>query len=250
MTPDDPIIQIRGLHKSFGENHVLRGIDFEVPVGSTVVILGASGSGKSVMMKHMIGLLRPDRGEVIIDGEDITQLPEHEIQRVRTKFGMVFQHAALFDSMTVFENVAFPLNEHEKVSVDETRRRVAEKLESVGLGGTEEMFPPELSGGMRKRVGLARGLILDPAIVLYDEPTTGLDPISTNDVDEMIIDARNAFNVTSVVISHDIASAFKVATRVSVLYDGRIVAEGTQEEVKAHPHPHVQEFLGTWFGKN
>ncbi|MDF1563384.1 MAG: ABC transporter ATP-binding protein [Deltaproteobacteria bacterium] len=247
----EPIIKIRGLHKSFGDHHVLRGIDLDIEAGSTVVILGASGSGKSVLMKHMIGLLKPDAGQVLVDDEDIVSMGESELQRVRQKFGMVFQQAALFDSMTVFDNVAFPLREHSRrMPLKEVRERVAEKLGAVGLSGTEEKLPAELSGGMRKRVGLARGLVLDPKIVLYDEPTTGLDPLTTDDVDEMILEARRAFEVTSVVISHDIASAFKVATKLAVLYHGEIVAEGNQDELRAHPHPHVQEFLGMWFSKN
>lgn len=247
----EPIIRIRDLHKSFGENHVLKGVNLELEEGSTVVILGTSGSGKSVLMKHVIGLLKPDSGRVIVEGEDVTDYGERDWQRVRNKFGMVFQGAALFDSMTVYENVSFPLREHYRdMAEDEIRRRVRERLEVVHLEGTEDVYPAELSGGMRKRVGLARGLVMDPKIVLYDEPTTGLDPITTDDVDEMILQAREAYNVTSLVISHDIASAFKVATKLAVLYDGVIVAEGTGPELRAHPHPHVQEFLGTWFGKN
>ncbi len=248
---DEAIIRIEDLHKSFGGNHVLKGVDLEVEHGSTVVILGASGSGKSVLMKHMIGLLRPDSGRVFVEDEDIVQVSERELERLRRKFGMVFQGAALFDSMTVYQNVSFPLREHfRRMPEDEIRQKVAEKLEVVGLSGTEDKFPAELSGGMRKRVGLARAVVMDPKIVLYDEPTTGLDPITTDDVDDMILQARDAFGVTSVVISHDIASAFKVATRLAVLYDGQIVAEGTGDELRKHPHPHVQEFLGTWFGKN
>jgi phospholipid/cholesterol/gamma-HCH transport system ATP-binding protein len=247
----DPIIRIEDLHKSFGEHEVLKGVDLDIEEGATVVILGASGSGKSVLMKHMIGLLRPDSGHVIVDGEDIVSMRETELQSVRKKFGMVFQQAALFDSMTVFENVAFPLREHHRrMPMAEVRERVRQKLEAVGLAGTEDKMPSELSGGMRKRVGLARGLVLDPKIVLYDEPTTGLDPLTTDDVDEMILEAREQFQVTSVVISHDIASAFKVATKLAVLYDGKIVAEGDQEALRAHPHPHVQAFLGMWFSKN
>jgi len=247
----EPIIRIRGLHKHFGKHHVLKGVDMDIEEGSTVVILGASGSGKSVLMKHMIGLLKPDGGQVEVDGADISRMSERALQDVRMKFGMVYQWAALFDSMTVYENVSFPLREHYRdMEEDEIRARVSEKLEVVGLLGTESRYPSELSGGMRKRVGLARGLIMDPKIVLYDEPTTGLDPISTLDVDNMILDARRAFNVTSVVISHDIASAFNVATKLAVLYDGKIVAVGDQQTVRDHPHPHVQEFLGTWFGKN
>jgi phospholipid/cholesterol/gamma-HCH transport system ATP-binding protein len=251
MAADEPIIRIRGLHKRFGEHQVLKGIDLDVPTGSTVVILGGSGSGKSVLMKHMIGLLRPDEGTVEVAGQDITGLDERALQRARGRFGMVFQTAALFDSMTVYENVSFPLREHNrKMPEEEIYRRVSDKLAMLGLVGHEEKFPAELSGGMRKRVGLARAVVMEPAIVLYDEPTTGLDPITTDDVDNMILEAREALNVTSVVISHDIASAFKVATKIAVLYDGRIVAEGTPRELREHPHPHVQKFVGTWFSKN
>ena len=247
----EPIIRIRGLHKHFGKHHVLKGVDMDIEEGSTVVILGASGSGKSVLMKHMIGLLKPDGGQVEVDGADISRMSERALQDVRMKFGMVYQWAALFDSMTVYENVSFPLREHYRdMEEDEIRARVSEKLEVVGLLGTESRYPSELSGGMRKRVGLARGLIMDPKIVLYDEPTTGLDPISTLDVDNMILDARRAFNVTSVVISHDIASAFNVATKLAFLYDGNIVAEGTGPELRQSDHPFVDKFLGTWFGRN
>lgn len=248
---DDGIIQIVGVQKTFGDHHVLKGVDIDIEEGGTLVVLGGSGSGKSVLMKHMIGLLKPDAGQVIIDGDDISQMGERDLQEVRKKFGMVFQQAALFDSMNVYENVSFPLREHHRnMPESEIRSKVQEKLEVVGLAGTELKFPAELSGGMRKRVGLARAVIMDPKIVLYDEPTTGLDPITTDDVDDMILSAREAFNVTSVVISHDIASAFNVATKLAVLYDGKIVAVGDQQTVRDHPHPHVQEFLGTWFGKN
>jgi len=247
----EPIIRIRELRKRFGDKEVLKGVNLDIEAGSTVVILGASGSGKSVLMKHMIGLMRPDSGQVIVDGEDIGPMSERELQHARMKFGMVFQQAALFDSMTVFENVAFPLREHHRqMGLPEITERVGEKLAAVGLTGTESQFPSELSGGMRKRVGLARGLILDPKIVLYDEPTTGLDPLTTDDVDEMILEARAAFAVTSVVISHDIASAFKVATKLAFLYHGEIIAEGNQDELRAHPNEHVREFLGMWFSKN
>ena len=250
MPTEEPVISIRGVHKSFGDNHVLRGVNLDIYEGETVVILGGSGSGKTVLMKHMIGLLQPDEGQVFIEGEDISRYSEREMQRIRLKFGMVYQWAALFDSMTVYENVSFPLREHHrKMPEEEIRRRVEEKLSVVGLLGTEEKYPSELSGGMRKRVGLARGLILDPKIVLYDEPTTGLDPITTDDVDNMIIEAREAYDVTSVVISHDIGSAFKVATKLAFLYDGVIVEEGTQDDLRNSRHPHVQRFLRTWFEK-
>ena len=179
-----PMIEVVDLHKSFGENKVLTGINLAVPEGSTLVILGGSGSGKTVLMKHMIGLLKPDAGQVLIDTEDIVPLGAQELEVVRRKFGMVFQAAALFDSMTVYENVAFPLKEHKKLKEEEMRAIVAAKLGIVGLKNVEEKYPSDLSGGMRKRVGLARAIVLDPKIVLYDEPTTGLDPITTDYVDE------------------------------------------------------------------
>jgi phospholipid/cholesterol/gamma-HCH transport system ATP-binding protein len=247
---DEPLIRIRGLTRRFGDNEVLRGVDLDVRKGTTVVILGASGSGKSVLMKHIIGLLRPDAGSVTVDGEDLCAASDRDLDRIRRKFGMVFQMAALFDSMTVLDNVAFPLREHRKgLAEAEVRRIVAEKLRVVGLTGIEGKFPAELSGGMRKRVGLARAIVLDPMIVLYDEPTTGLDPITTDYVDEMILAAKRQLGVTSVVISHDIASAFKVADELAVLYKGVIVESGPPEVVRHSTHPHVREFLHTWFDK-
>ena len=245
-----PIIEIKDLHKSFGSSKVLTGIDLDIDEGSTCVILGGSGSGKTVLMKHMIGLLTPDSGRVVVDGEDVVGLGPEAWARVRRKFGMVFQAAALFDSMTVYENVAFPLREHSKVSEAESREIVRKKLGIVGLKGVEEKYPADLSGGMRKRVGLARAIVLDPKIVLYDEPTTGLDPITTDYVDEMILDAKRELGVTSVVISHDIASAFKVADKIAFLYQGQIVEQGPGPQLRKSQHPAVHQFLQTWFGKN
>ncbi len=246
-----PMIQIVDLHKSFGSHHVLSGITLDVPAGSTLVILGGSGSGKTVLMKHMIGLLKPDSGRVVVDGEDIVPLGPEGLERMRRKFGMVFQAAALFDSMTVFENVSFPLREHRKeLSEEQIRALVKEKLGIVGLKNVEEKYPADLSGGMRKRVGLARAIVLDPKIVLYDEPTTGLDPITTDYVDEMILDAKKELGVTSVVISHDIASAFKVADNIAFLYQGNIVDQGHPSKLRHSEHPAVKLFLSTWFGKN
>lgn len=244
-----PMIHIRKVHKSFDDNHVLRGIELEVAEGRTTVIIGGSGSGKSVLMKHMLGLLQPDEGQVIVDGEDISHLSERELVRVRAKFGMVFQQAALFDSMSVGDNVAFPLREHGQLKEAEIQEKVAEKLALVSLEGAERRFPAELSGGMRKRVGLARAIVLDPQILLYDEPTTGLDPITANNVDEMIMDAQQKLGVTSVVISHDIASSFRVGDHVAMLYQGAIVEQGTPDALRASDHPHVKEFLSTWFSK-
>jgi phospholipid/cholesterol/gamma-HCH transport system ATP-binding protein len=246
-----PMIEIVDLHKAFGAHQVLTGINLQIPAGSTCVILGGSGSGKTVLMKHMIGLLKPDQGKVIVDGEDIVPFGPQELERVRRKFGMVFQAAALFDSMTVFENVSFPLREHRKdLPEDQVRELVRQKLAIVGLKNVEEKFPSDLSGGMRKRVGLARAIVLDPKIVLYDEPTTGLDPITTDYVDEMILDAKRQLGVTSVVISHDIASAFKVADNIAFLYQGVIVDQGPPSQLRHSKHPAVNLFLQTWFGKN
>ena len=247
------MIEVLDLWKSFGDNHVLKGITLEVPKGTTYVILGGSGSGKTVLMKHVIGLLKPDRGTVRIDGIEMSALTGKALTEARQMFGMVFQGAALFDSMTVFENVAFPLTEKrrsDRLRADEIRARVVEKLKVVDLG--EEVldrWPAELSGGMRKRVALARALVSDPQIVLYDEPTTGLDPITTDYVDGMILNAKRKLGITSMVISHDIASAFKVADRLAVLYDGHLAAEGTPEEVRRSPDPFVQRFLSMWFEK-
>lgn len=251
MTSKPPVIQVVDLHKSFGDNQVLRGVNLEVEEGSTLVILGGSGSGKTVLLKHLIGLLKPDRGRVLIEGEDIVPLGAEELARVRTKFGMVFQSAALFDSMTVYENVSFPLREHRKLKDPEMRRLVGEKLAVVDLSpNIEDEYPAQLSGGMRKRVGLARAIVLEPKIVLYDEPTTGLDPITTAYVDQMIIDAKRKLGVTSVVISHDIASSFKVADNVAFLSDGVIVEKGPPQKLRSSQHPKLKLFLETWFGKN
>jgi phospholipid/cholesterol/gamma-HCH transport system ATP-binding protein len=245
------VIEVKNLHKSFGDHHVLQGIDIEVARGTTFVVLGGSGSGKTVLMKHVIGLLKPDEGSVFVDGVEISKLEGRELTEARRIFGMVFQGAALFDSMTVYENVAFPLHERQRnLRQDELRRRVVEKLKVVDLDeDVLERFPAELSGGMRKRVALARAVVHEPKVVLYDEPTTGLDPITTGSVDEMIMNAKQRLGVTSMVISHDIASAFKVADKLAVLYDGHIAAQGTPEEVRRSEHPFVRRYLSMWFEK-
>jgi len=245
------VIRVVDLWKSFGEHEVLRGIDLDIPKGSTCVILGGSGSGKTVLMKHVIGLLKPDRGTVFVDGIEIPRLEGKELTESRRMFGMVFQQAALFDSMTVYENVAFPLHERNRsMRQAEIQRRVIEKLRVVDLAeDVLRLYPAELSGGMKKRVALARALIHDPQVVLYDEPTTGLDPITTDYVDEMIVQTKQRLGVTSMVISHDIASSFKVADQLAVLYDGRIAAQGTPDEVRRSEHPHVKKFLSLWFEK-
>jgi phospholipid/cholesterol/gamma-HCH transport system ATP-binding protein len=250
MSDRMPMISVRDLYKSFGSHEVLSGVNLDVEEGTTCVILGGSGSGKTVLMKHVIGLLKPDRGQVFVEGEDVVPLSDLELERVRRKFGMVFQGSALFDSMTVYENVAFPLREHSKLSEQDMRKRVEEKLAIVGLHDVADLFPASLSGGMRKRVGLARAIVRDPKIVLYDEPTTGLDPITTDYVDEMILTAKVKLGVTSLVISHDVASAFKVADQIAFLSGGKIVAHAPPAKLRESTHPVVKLFLSTWFGKN
>ncbi len=242
----DPIqIRVRGVHKTFGPHHVLKGVNLDIYRHKINIIIGGSGQGKSVLLKHLIGLLKPDRGEILVDGVDIVPLKDHELNRIRRKFGMLFQYAALFDSLTVEENVAFPLVEHTKLSRKEIREKVREQLAVLGLEGIEKKYPAELSGGMRKRVGLARALILRPEILIYDEPTTGLDPLATKNVDDMIVDTARRFGVTSVVISHDMASTFRIGDHIAMLHGGVIVTSGTPEELLADPHPLLARFLET-----
>ncbi|HLV61410.1 MAG TPA: ABC transporter ATP-binding protein [Fredinandcohnia sp.] len=238
------VIEVVDLHKSFGKNHVLRGLNLTVEKGAIQVILGASGSGKSVLLKHIIGLMRPDSGRILVDGEDITRMSSRRIMEVRKKFGMVFQTSALFDSLTVGENVAFPLRVADvRLPEEEIRRIVAEKLALVRLEGIEDRMPAELSGGMRKRVALARAVAHDPEIVLYDEPTTGLDPITVESVNDLILETRRELGVTSVIISHDIESALFIADDIAVLHQGVIIFRGSPAEVRRAPHPYVQRFL-------
>ena len=243
------MIDLQDLYKSFSGFAVLKGINLQMHEGTTTVVLGGSGSGKTVLMKHIMGLFKPDRGRVMVDGEDISTMPRQQLSTFRERMGMVFQSAALFDSMTVGDNVAFPLREHTSLSESEIREKVKEKLAVVDLHDVEQKFPAELSGGMRKRVGLARAIIREPKIVLYDEPTTGLDPLTTESVDEMILHARERLSVTSVVISHDIGSAFHIADRIAVINEGRIVEEGTPAEVRKTQEPFTRQFLATWFGR-
>jgi phospholipid/cholesterol/gamma-HCH transport system ATP-binding protein len=247
---EPPMVDVRGLHKAFSGFQVLKGIDLQMPKGTTTVVLGGSGSGKTVLMKHVMGLFKPDRGEVIVDGQNVSKMSRQELAVFRERMGMVFQNAALFDSMTVGDNVAFPLREHGGHSEEEILRKVKEKLAVVDLYDVEHKFPAELSGGMRKRVGLARAIIRDPKIVLYDEPTTGLDPLTTESVDQMILGARAKLGVTSLVISHDIGSAFHIADQIAMLHHGVIVAQGTPAELRGCQEPHTKEFLATWFGRN
>ncbi|MCH6567537.1 MAG: ABC transporter ATP-binding protein [Nitrospinae bacterium] len=236
-------ITITDLHKSFGANHVLRGVNLTVEPGESMVVIGGSGSGKSVLIKHIIGLLKPDRGSILVDGEEVTTMRERQLKELRKKFGMLFQAAALFDSLTVGENVAFALVEHTRLSRAEIADRVREKLTLVGLPGTEDLFPAELSGGMKKRVGLARALAIEPEVILYDEPTTGLDPIMADAINDLIVEMRERFAITSIAITHDMVSAYKIGHRLAMLYQGKIIFTGTPEECKNTTDPMVRQFI-------
>lgn len=237
------MIKLVDIHKSFGKQKVLDGLNLNIDAGKTTVIIGRSGGGKSVLLKHIIGLIKPDSGQVLIDESDITRLSEKDLNEVRKKFGMLFQEAALFDSMTVGENVAFPLREQTKLKDEEIRQIVADRLRAVGLSGVEEKMPSQLSGGMRKRVGLARAMALHPQIILFDEPTTGLDPVLTEAINQLIIDTQKNFNLTCVVISHDIESIFRIGHKIAMLYEGRIIEYGTPEEIRASDNPVTKQFL-------
>lgn len=237
------MIEIRGLRKRLGAKQVLDGIDLDVATGETVVVIGPSGTGKSVLLKHIVGLMDADEGSILVDGEEVVGRRERDLNRMRRRFGMLFQGAALFDSMTVGENVGLPLVEHTRLDAEEVRRRVAERLEWVGLKGVEEMKPSSLSGGMRKRVGLARAIAMDPNFILYDEPTTGLDPIMADVIDQLIRNLQRRLGVTSIVVTHDLSSAFKVGDRIAMLLGGRIIFSGTPDDMRQSADPVVQQFL-------
>lgn len=237
------MIELKNIYKKLGKKEVLRGVDLQINAEETMVIIGGSGEGKSVLLKHMIGLMKPDQGEVFIDHENITQLTDTELNRVRSKFGMLFQYAALFDSMNVKENVGFALYEHTDLQEDAISKIVKEKLEMVHLSGIEPMMPAELSGGMKKRVGLARAIARDPKIILYDEPTTGLDPIHADMINNLIIELKERLKVTSVVVTHDMKSAFKIADRIAMLYKGKIIAIGKAKEFENPTDPLVRQFV-------
>jgi phospholipid/cholesterol/gamma-HCH transport system ATP-binding protein len=237
------MIRIVDLHKTFRGKKVLRGLNLDIKKGETVVIIGQSGSGKSVLIKHMIGILKPDKGEIFIDGTEICCLTEDEFYKLRRRFGMLFQGAALFDSLTVAQNVAFGLERYRDFSEMEKEEAVRESLAMVGLKGIENLMPYELSGGMKKRVGLARAIAYRPEIILYDEPSTGIDPIRADAINDLIIQMKKEIGVTSVVITHDMVSAYKIADRIAMLYEGQIIEEGTPDEIEKTENEIVQQFI-------
>jgi phospholipid/cholesterol/gamma-HCH transport system ATP-binding protein len=241
----DVIMELRDVHKSYGPKDVLRGANLKILRGEVLVIMGGSGTGKSVSIRHLLGLEKPDSGRVLIDGEDITDLREWQMYDVRMKFGMLFQSGGLFDSMNVFDNIAFPLLEHTDIRGEELRRVVEEALEMVDLPNTSHLMPVDLSGGMRKRVGLARAIVHRPEAILYDEPTTGLDPITADTINELIVSLQRRLKVTSVVVTHDIQSAFYVGDRIAFLNKGVFDWVGTMEEARSSDHEQLRQFLLT-----
>jgi phospholipid/cholesterol/gamma-HCH transport system ATP-binding protein len=237
------MIKLVDVHRSFGPNHVLRGCTLEVRDGETLTIMGGSGTGKSVTLKLMVGLLRPDRGEVYVDDQAISRLKEEELADVQRKFSYVFQGGALFDSLTVGQNVAFGLYNLKKMEKDKIPAFVRECLASVGLTGIEHLKPAELSGGMRKRVAIARAIAITPQYIVYDEPTTGLDPIMSDIINELIISVQKKLGATGVVVTHDMKSAFKISSRIAMLYEGRIIGVGTPDEIRNTKNPVIQQFI-------
>lgn len=240
---DEVIISLRDVHKSFGSKKVLNGLDLDVRRGEAVVIVGGSGTGKSVTLKHIIGLLRPDTGSINVLGNEITTLAPRKMNQVRRHFGMSFQEGALFDSMSVFENVAFPLRRHTKMTEEEIRSRVLECLDVVHLEGVEDKRPSELSGGMRRRVGFARAISLEPEILLFDEPTTGLDPVMSDVVADIILEMDERLQTTTITITHDMKIAFKIADRIAMLHKGQVIEQGSPEEFQRSSNPGVQQFI-------
>ncbi len=239
------MIEIKNLFKSFGKKEVLRGVDLQIEEGKTNVIIGASGCGKSVLLKHIVGLLKPDKGQILIDGEDIANMSEKQIYAIRKKFGFLFQSAALFDSMSVGDNVGIALRENTFMPKAEINKVVTEKLGLVNLPGTENLMPSELSGGMKKRVGLARALATNPQYILYDEPTTGLDPITSETIDELMesVALNKVLEVTSIIVTHDIFTVYEIGDRVAMMYEGKVHFNGTPEELRVTSDPIVRQFL-------
>jgi phospholipid/cholesterol/gamma-HCH transport system ATP-binding protein len=237
------MIRIEGVRKSFRGKEVLRGVDLAIAKGESVVIIGKSGGGKSVLLKHIIALIKPDAGRIWVDGKDVTHLRKADLAKVRRRFGMLFQGAALFDSMTVKENIALPLREHTKKTEEEISGIVAERLSWVGLDKIEGMKPAALSGGMKKRVGLARALALQPEVMLYDEPTTGLDPVSGDMINDLIIELRERLHTTSIAVTHDMKSAYKIADSIAMIHEGKIIFRGSVEETQETQNPIVRNFV-------
>ncbi len=239
----EPIIELKNVYKSFGGLQVLEGLDLTIYKGESIVIIGRSGCGKSVLLKHIIGLLRPDSGKVVVEGTDITNMSSKELNRIRMDFGMLFQGAALFDSLSVLENVGFRLFEYTNLTLDEIKECVAESLRMVGLEGIEHAKPAALSGGMKKRVGLARAISMTPKIILFDEPTTGVDPIMGDIINELIRHLHNTLKTTSITVTHDMKSAYKIADRIAMLYDKNIIEIGTPDEIRNSSNSIVRQFI-------
>ncbi len=243
MEGEDPAISLRHIYKSFEGKEVLHDLSIDIKRGQSVVIVGGSGTGKSVTLKHIIGLLHPDKGHVLVEGQDMCCMKGVELNKFRRRFGMSFQEGALFDSMSVFENIAFPLRRHTELTQEQIAKRVRECLDQVHLSGVEDKRPAELSGGMRRRVGFARAISLQPQILLFDEPTTGLDPVISDVIADLILEMDTHLNITTVTITHDMKVAFKIADRIAMLYQGGIIEEGTPEQFQASPNPIVQQFI-------
>jgi phospholipid/cholesterol/gamma-HCH transport system ATP-binding protein len=241
--PATPLIELKHVYKSFGWLTVLKDVSLSINAGDSIVIIGGSGTGKSVLLKHIVGLLKPDRGEVWFDGKRVDELDDRTLMEVRQRIGFLFQMGALFDSLNVRDNIAFPLREHTRKPDAEVVQIVADKLRMVGLSGIEEKMPAELSGGMKKRVALARALALDPEVILYDEPTTGLDPVRSDVINQLIIKLGRELKVTSITVTHDMQSAFKIGNRIVMLQEGKLVIDGTPEEIQASENPIVKQFI-------
>jgi phospholipid/cholesterol/gamma-HCH transport system ATP-binding protein len=237
------MIQIKDVYRSFGRQQVLRGLNLNIDQGEIMAIVGRSGSGKTVLLRLLIGLLRPNQGQVIIEGTDLTTLSGSRLDKIRERFGMLFQGGALFDSMNVLDNVAFPLREKTNLPEEEIKKQVEDMLIRVGLGDMGYKFPAELSGGMKKRAALARALVTAPSIVLFDEPTTGLDPILVRATHQLIVDTHHSFGYTAVLVSHEIPEVFEIATRVAMIHEGRIIEEGTPEEILKSTDPLIRQFI-------
>jgi phospholipid/cholesterol/gamma-HCH transport system ATP-binding protein len=237
------MIEIKNLEKSFGRKKVLTGVNLSITTGETLVIIGRSGCGKSVLLKHIIGLIKPDAGQILVNGQDMVRFNGEEMYALRQRFGMLFQAAALFDSLTVEENVGLGLKEHTDLSPGRIKEIVEEKLKMVGLSDVGQIKPAELSGGMKKRVGLARAIAMDPEFILYDEPTTGLDPIMADAINDLILELQKNLKLTSIAVTHDMVSAYKIANRIAMLYEGEIIFVGTPEETKNTDNPVVRQFI-------